>query len=123
MRVLKSLKKIKTIKAMQKKQTMQKRLRRCTRYKGALLALLLPMSARASGLGGDGGFDLVNVLQNLCSMLQGPLARVLLGLGIIGVGYATFINPMMGKKKGISVIIGIGIVFSATYIGSKLFGS
>ena len=96
--------------------------KRMMQYKVFLLSVLLPIVSRADGFGGDGGFDLVNVLQNLCAMLQGPLAKTLFVLGIIGVGYATFINPMMGKKKGIAVIVGIGIVFSASYIGSKLFG-
>ena len=85
---------------------------------------LLPLPAFASGYGDDSsGFMVVTILQNLCSLLQSDVARVLFILGIIGVGYYTFADPMIGKKKGICVLVGIGIVFSATYIGNKLLGS
>ena len=81
-----------------------------------VLTLFAPISARAS----SGGFVLVNILQGLVQLLNSGVARVIFVVSIIGVGYGWLYLGRIPKDKAIGAIIGIGIVFSASYIGQQL---
>lgn len=52
-----------------------------------------------------------SVLQALLDYLTSAPARIIALLAIVGVGYTTLFLGRMPKKRAISVVIGIGIIF------------
>ncbi len=69
----------------------------------------------------DGGQDMLSsVLSSLVNMLTSTPARLIFVIAIIGVGYATLALGKMPKQKAMAIVIGIGIVFSASYIAQKM---
>jgi len=82
----------------------------------ALLLLFSPTLALAD----SGGFQLQSILQALINFLNGGIARTLFVLSIIGVGYGWLYLGRIPQGRAIGAIIGIGIVFSASYIAQQL---
>jgi type IV secretory pathway VirB2 component (pilin) len=69
----------------------------------------------------DSGQDtLSNVLNGLISLLTSTPARLMFVLSIIGVGYGTLALGKIPKEKAVAIVVGIGIVFSASYIAQKM---
>ena len=68
-------------------------------------------------------FKLVSILQGLINLLNSDVARVLFILAIIGVGFSWLYLGQIPKRQALGVIMGIGIVFSASYIAQQLLGS
>ena len=68
--------------------------------------------------------QLTSVLNALVDLVTSSPAKILFVLAIIGVGYSTLALGKMNKSRALSVVIGIGIVFSAGYIAQQLgFGT
>jgi len=69
----------------------------------------------------DSGQDtLSNVLNGLISLLTSTPARLMFVISIIGVGYGTLALGKIPKEKAVAIVVGIGIVFSASYIAQKM---
>ena len=71
-------------------------------------------------LADSGNFQLVSVLEGLINLLDSQIARIIFVLSIIGIGYGWLYLGRIPKDKAIGAIVGIGIVFSATYIAQQL---
>lgn len=82
-----------------------------------LLFACLPSLAFADS--GDSDM-LSSVLNGLIRLLSSTPARLIFIVAIIGVGYGTLALGKIPKEKAIGIIIGIGIVFSASYIAQKM---
>jgi type IV secretory pathway VirB2 component (pilin) len=63
---------------------------------------------------------LSSVLTSLIKLLTSTPARLLFVLSIIGIGYGTLALGRIPKEKAVAAVVGIGIVFSASYIAQKL---
>lgn len=69
----------------------------------------------------DSGQDtLSNVLNGLIDLLTSTPARLIFVVAIIGVGYGTLALGRIPKQRALAIVIGIGIVFSASYIAQKI---
>lgn len=68
----------------------------------------------------DSGDMLSTVLNGLIGLLTSTPARLVFVISIIGVGYGTLALGKIPKERGGAVVIGIGIVFSASYIAQKM---
>lgn len=69
----------------------------------------------------DSGQDtLSNVLNGLISLLTSTPARLIFVISIIGVGYGTLALGKIPKEKAVAIVVGVGIVFSASYIAQKM---
>ena len=79
------------------------------------LCLLLPVGAYA----GD-DFALTTVLNSLSTLLTGAIAKAIFMLAIIGVGYAWLYLGKMPTSRAMGVIIGIGIIYGASYLSKNL---
>lgn len=73
--------------------------------------------AYAAGTGND---MLSSVLESFIKLLTSTPARLIFVLSIIGIGYGTLALGRIPKEKAVAAIVGIGIVFSASYIAHKL---
>jgi type IV secretory pathway VirB2 component (pilin) len=94
-------------------------MKRVRNFFGLLMFLLAPTIALASG-----DDDLSNVLQSFIDLLQSTPARLLAVVAIIGVGYGTLYLGKIPKERAVAIVIGIGIIFGATYIVQQLgYGS
>jgi len=80
------------------------------------IAILTPSVAMAA----DSSFRLETILQSLIELLNSDIARTLFVLSIIGVGYGCLYLGRIPKSRAMGAILGIGIVFSATYIAQQL---
>ncbi len=81
-----------------------------------LLLLIFPGFSFAST-----GQDMIStVLSGLIDLLTSAPARLVFVAAIIGVGFATLHLGKVPKGKAIAIVIGIGIVFSASYIAQKI---
>lgn len=63
---------------------------------------------------------LSSVLSGLISMLTSTPAKLMFVLSIIGVGYGTLALGQIPKERAVTIVIGIGIIFSASYIAQKM---
>lgn len=68
----------------------------------------------------NSGFQLQTILQNLIDLLNSSIARIIFVLAIIGVGYGWLYLGRIPKSRALGAIIGIGLVFSASYIARQL---
>ena len=69
----------------------------------------------------DTGEDMLSsVLNGLISMLTSTPARLMFVIAIIGVGYGTLALGKIPKERAIAIVVGIGIVFSASFIAQKM---
>ena len=82
-----------------------------------LFPLLLTPTVAFANTGHD---TLTSVLNGLISLLTSTPARLMFVLAIIGVGYGTLALGKIPKEKAIAIVIGIGIVFSASFIAQKM---
>ena len=71
-------------------------------------------------LANSDGFQLANILQALIQLLNSDIARIIFVLSIIGVGYGWLYMGRIPHGRAIGAIVGIGIVFSASYIAQQL---
>ena len=76
------------------------------------------MPAYALALG-DGDM-LTTVLNGLISLLTSTPARLLAVVAIIGIGYSTVALGTIPKSRAITTVVGIGIVFGASFILQSL---
>ena len=63
---------------------------------------------------------LSNVLNGLINLLTSTPARLMFVISIMGVGYGTLALGKIPKEKAVAIVVGIGIVFSASYIAQKM---
>lgn len=70
----------------------------------------------------DDGNVITKILNILIGILQGDIARGLMVLSIIGIGYSWLSLGKISKTAAIISLIGIGLVFSAGWIGGQLIG-
>jgi len=69
----------------------------------------------------NGNGDMLStVLSGLISVLTSTPARLMFVVAIIGVGYGTLALGKIPKEKAVAIVIGIGIVFSASFIAQKM---
>ena len=61
-----------------------------------------------------------SVLSGLIDLLTSTPARLMFVVAIIGVGYGTLALGKIPKEKAVAIVIGIGIVFSASFIAQKM---
>ena len=61
-----------------------------------------------------------SIVQHLIDWLTGNIARGFAVLAIVSLGFATFKYGKVSKEKGVSIIIGIGLVFGAASILNML---
>jgi type IV secretory pathway VirB2 component (pilin) len=81
-----------------------------------LIFFFLPSLASA-----DNGSDMLSsVLSGLISLLTSTPARLMFVIAIIGVGYGTLALGKIPKEKAVAIVVGVGIVFSASYIAQKM---
>ena len=97
---------------------MQRSMKRHVIRRGLALVMgITPSLALAYNTGGD---VLSSVLSGLIDLLTSTPARLMFVIAIIGVGYATLALGKMPKDRAIAIVIGIGIVFSASFIAQKM---
>ena len=60
-----------------------------------------------------------SILQGLADLLSGTWARLIFIIAIIGVGYG-LISGKMEKGRALMIVLGIAIVFSASYIATTI---
>lgn len=97
---------------------MNAKLRNVIKKRLPILALLCsPSLAWADSTGSD---MISSVLGGLISVLTSTPARLMFVVAIIGVGYGTLALGKIPKEKAVAIVIGIGIVFSASFIAQKM---
>ena len=84
-----------------------------------LVSMLLPVPCFAS-LGGN---DIATALNNLVDLITGEIGTTLCTLAIIGVGFAWLKFGKIEKEIALSVILGIGIIYSASYLAITTLGA
>jgi len=82
-----------------------------------IFSLLAPVTVMAHELGDS---KLTQVLGSLINLLNSGVARSLFTLAIIGVGYGWLYMGQIPKGRAVGAVIGIGIVFSASWIAKAL---
>lgn len=104
---------------------MKKQLKKIKAKLSVASAMLMPVSAFAGtfGDGDDGQNMILTLIQNFTAFLQGDIARACCTLIFVICGYYTFIDPKMGKKKGITGMVGMAILFSAGFLNKTFFGT
>lgn len=75
---------------------------------------MVPMQAEAGVL---------STLNNFLAYLTGDVGKVVATLAVVGVSYACFAMGKVPKLYVITTVIGIGILFGAHSLVSKLAGS
>lgn len=96
---------------------MQMKLKNFIRKRLPVLVLLFAPSLALADNGGD---MLSSVLGGLINVLTSTPARLMFVVSIIGVGYGTLALGKIPKEKAVAIVIGIGIVFSASFISQKM---
>jgi len=79
------------------------------------LILMVPVSVYADSDHLSSGFD------QLLAYITGGMAKTIVAIAGVGVGYATLVSGQFPKKYGINTLIGIGIIFSAQ-VFTSMFG-
>ncbi len=83
--------------------------------------LFILMSSAPLATFADSGQDMLSgVLGGLINLLTATPARLMSVAAIIGVGYGTLALGKIPKEKAMTIAIGIGIVFSASYIAQRM---
>jgi type IV secretory pathway VirB2 component (pilin) len=77
----------------------------------------------AFSLFGNGNDVLSTALQNLAGYLSSTPAAAIGVLAIMGIGYAAIAMGKIPKHQAITIIIGIGVIYSAAFLMNKLFPS
>ncbi len=66
------------------------------------------------------GDALSTVLSGLISLLTSTPARLLAVIAIIGIGYSTIALGTIPKSRAITTVVGLGLVFGASFIMQDL---
>ncbi len=85
-----------------------------------VLLFLCPTLALAANFGGIDSDMLTTVLQGLVTLITSTYARLFMVIGIVAVGYLWMWKGSIPSGRAISTIIGIGIVFSASFLCTAL---
>ncbi|MDF1654357.1 MAG: TrbC/VirB2 family protein [Coxiellaceae bacterium] len=84
------------------------------------LCVLFTVLSPSLAFADTGGDVISNVLSGLIDLLTSTPARLVFVVAIIGIGYGTLALGKIPKQRAIATVIGIGIVFSASYISQKM---
>lgn len=103
-------------KLLQRFRVFRKKTRKKAVYFYGMAFLVLPGAAFAYG---DSGFWLLNMLQDLLTLLSTKIVQVVFCLGIVGVGYNWLWTHKIPKEKAIGTMCGIGLILSAPYLARK----
>lgn len=87
----------------------------------ALLLLMVSDVALAQGTDAFVGTKFSSAMKNLVATMNGTVARSLAGIAVMGVGFMA-LTARMEWSKGIVVVSGVGLIFSATALIDALFG-
>lgn len=82
-----------------------------------IVLLILPSLACAAM---DQGDMLTTVLNGLVNLLTSTPARLMAVLAIIGIGYSTIALGTIPKSRAITTVVGLGLVFGASFILQNL---
>lgn len=85
-----------------------------------LLVMTLAVMPSLAMADPSGSNALSSVLSGLIKLLQSTPARLLFVVAIIGIGYGTLALGKIPKERAVAIIIGIGIVFGASYIAQQM---
>lgn len=83
-------------------------------------ALMMPLSAFA--VTGTDQDQLSNVLRGVTDFITGKVGSALCTLAIIGVGFLWLKAGRIEKEQAIATAVGIGVIYSASYIVSSTMG-
>jgi len=86
------------------------------KHRWSLFFLLLPNAVFAS----TSSDQITPILNGVIQLLSSGIARLIFVLAIVGVGYGWLYLGRLPKERAIAAIVGIGIVFSATWIAQQL---
>ena len=96
------------------------KIKRKHRWKKRIAALGFLCSPTLA-LADNGSGDMISsVLSGLIGVLTSTPARLMFVVAIIGVGYGTLALGKIPKERAVAIVIGIGIVFSASFIAQKM---
>ncbi len=79
--------------------------------------LMMPMTCFASS-----GTTPESIIQNIIDYLTGNLARAVGALVVIGAGYAHLEMQQLSKKKFISIVIGMSLIFGGAALAELWWG-
>ena len=85
-------------------------------YQRFLYTFLLAISP---SLAFASSFAVTTYLNDLVTLLQSDVAKVVFVLAIVGIGYGWLWLGRIPKERAMGSIIGIGLVFSASYIAQQ----
>jgi type IV secretory pathway VirB2 component (pilin) len=99
----------------------QKKLQRSSlKYAFILILLFSPTLVLADDIGGLNSDMLASILQSLITLLTSTYARLFMVIAIVAVGYLWMWKGSIPSGRAISTLIGIGIVFSASFLCTTL---
>ena len=84
------------------------------------LSILFLAFSPSLAFAGTGEDRISSVLSGLIGLLTSTPARLIFVIAIMRVGYLTMRLGKIPKEVAISIVLGIGIVFSAAYIAQKM---
>lgn len=97
---------------------MKKFLKRCLKRRDGLMPLMfVPSMAFARSTDQD---MISTILEGGLNLLTSKPAVAMFLISIVWVGYQTFGTGKFPKERGLMIMVGIGIVFSATYIAKQI---
>jgi len=89
-------------------------------FKSRFYVLLFALSPSITFADNGSSDMLSSVLSGLIGVLTSTPARLMFVVSIIGVGYGTLALGKIPKEKAVAIVIGVGIVFSASFIAQKM---
>ena len=101
-------------KEMTKKTGARKGLINRIKHQGWLLFLTAPGVTHAASI--------ETVLNNGVKLLQGPIAKGVGLMAIIGSGYLCLARNKLPKEQFVMILVGLGIIFGGTSLYSALVG-
>lgn len=87
----------------------------------ALLGTMLFASSPAYAQSGGGGGDLTSFLQNLVNLITGTVGKSIAVLAVAITGIAWMLGAASARTAG-AVIVGVMLVFSASWIVNQIVG-
>ena len=82
-----------------------------------LILMVFPGLVYAADINSD---KLDSVLQGLVNFITSGPAKAIFVLAIVGVGYGTLALGRIDKTRAVSIVIGVGMIYSAGYIAQQL---
>ena len=98
---------------------MQKVFKKAQSAFNVLISMLLPVPCFAS-LGGN---DIATALNNVRDLITGEIGTTLCTLAVIGVGFAWLKFGKIEKEVALTAILGIGVIYSASYLTTTTLGA